>query len=530
MVHTFRRVGAAAVFLLALGVVVDTAAGPSWPMHHGNAAHTGYVPVTLDPTRFSLRWQQLAPGSGTIKPRGLAVADGRVFGVWSGVYASRFVTHLMALDAASGRVLWDQDLGFLLFASAPSHAYGNVYIQIQDGSFGYYLRAYDATSGELAFRQPHTAISKYAPTVQNGIVYVPDGRGLSGYDARTGAPRFFAPMIASPDDHWTPAVDGTQAYAYMGPRSSGFAPAGLFAVDAVSGATAFMIEDPTFAAYFSVRLNLAPVIGGANDVLVIHEEKLISFDLATRQKRWQVQDRFGGQPAVARGVVYALNAGRDCACGNSLNARDEVTGALLWEWRAPETLIWGVIVTDSHALVSSDIATYALDLRSHRVAWSIPIGGDLTLGEGVLYIAQNFGHRLFAVDTMTAAGEPQPDIKVNGVDGPVTLRQGEPLAITLSLDPAARNGQPADWWVYARLPGPDIVSSGPTYWVTPRQGWVRSNVPLRAYDAPLMRLEGFDVGRPATLPRGRYDFVFAIDEPDGAFTGRFFDSVAVTIQ
>ena len=35
---------------------------PAWEMFQGNAAHTGYVPVTIDPTKFATRWLWSAPG------------------------------------------------------------------------------------------------------------------------------------------------------------------------------------------------------------------------------------------------------------------------------------------------------------------------------------------------------------------------------------------------------------------------------------------------------------------------------------
>ncbi len=47
----------------------------------------------------------------------------------------------------------------------------------------------------------------------------------------------------------------------------------------------------------------------------------------------------------------------------------------------------------------------------------------------------------------------QPDIRINGQDGPVTLRQGEILSATIDLQTGAGAGMPADWWVAALAPG-----------------------------------------------------------------------------
>ena len=34
---------------------------PEWATFQGNAAHTGYVPVTIDPNQFATRWQLAVP-------------------------------------------------------------------------------------------------------------------------------------------------------------------------------------------------------------------------------------------------------------------------------------------------------------------------------------------------------------------------------------------------------------------------------------------------------------------------------------
>ena len=43
--------------------------------------------------------------------------------------------------------------------------------------------------------------------------------------------------------------------------------------------------------------------------------------------------------------------------------------------------------------------------------------------------------------------EPIPDIKANGEDGPVTVSAGDPVSVSVNLDPGAWNGRNADWWV-----------------------------------------------------------------------------------
>lgn len=42
---------------------------------------------------------------------------------------------------------------------------------------------------------------------------------------------------------------------------------------------------------------------------------------------------------------------------------------------------------------------------------------------------------------------PVPDLTANGSDGPITIAEGTPLEILLSLDAVDYAGENADWWV-----------------------------------------------------------------------------------
>jgi hypothetical protein len=74
-----------------------------------------------------------------------------------------------------------------------------------------------------------------------------------------------------------------------------------------------------------------------------------------------------------------------------LEARAEDDGELLWWWTPPHAADGGfgseVLLTDTLLFVSTDRATYAIDLVSHKQVWSFPKSGRLALSRnGVLYI------------------------------------------------------------------------------------------------------------------------------------------------
>jgi outer membrane protein assembly factor BamB len=378
------------------------------------------------------------------------------------------------------------------------------------------LNAFNATTGQVVFNAPHQAQWEryYAPTIDAGTVYVNGGTygGMYAFDAFTGVMQWFQPL--NQYDEWTPALDASLAYAYLGEYQPG-----LFAVDRRTGARVFFVPDPDFR-WSGWSMHLAPVVGAMNDVLVISGGRLISFDTANRQIRWQQRAQFSGQPAVARGVIYAFEAG-------SLSARDEATGTELWRWRPPTQFLGGtMIVTDSHVLAHTADVTYAIDINARRAVWSVPISGHLTLADDTLYIAAPNG-TLFALDTGTlAATGPRLDIKANGSDEPIVVRRGQTVSVTIALDPASTDGRSADVWVSAQTGTFTATRS----WFVLGRGWVSSATPLPAFQGALMRVMGHEVLRTTQLPFGQTVFTFAVDAPDGAMTATIFDSVVVTVQ
>ena len=115
---------------------------------------------------------------------------------------------------------------------------------------------------------------------------------------------------------------------------------------------------------------------------------------------------------------------------------------------------------------------------------------------------------------------PDPDIKANGQDGPVTVMASTPISITTSLDPGGLYGKPADWW---------IVASTPWGWYSDAwYGWVSGFYPL--VSDPLFSLPTVEIFY-GNLPVGDYTFYFAVDmSPDGIFDELFYyDGVQVHV-
>jgi hypothetical protein len=103
---------------------------------------------------------------------------------------------------------------------------------------------------------------------------------------------------------------------------------------------------------------------------------------------------------------------------------------------------------------------------------------------------------------------PLPDIRANGLEGPVWSAPTEPVNISVSLFPGNPAGRVCDWWLSAGTP------MG-TYWCSPYPNWNRSSWPLSTGSMGLFAVPSTPIlDRP--LPVGVYTFAFGLDaDPDG---------------
>jgi len=434
-----------------MSVVIRAAGGAEtdaeWETFQADSRHSGHVPIPLDPETFTFKWQKTIVADRSLNP--VTAAGGKVY-VSTLVYFAPGPS-LFALDARDGETLWSKDFGDVFSVNPPAYAYGNVYVQTGRHAGNTFLWAFDANTGSQVFKAPHDAQWEryYAPTIVDDGVYVNGGSygGMYAFDAFTGERRWFRGLLQY--DQWTPAVDGTHAFAYVGGV--------LSAVRRDTGLVDYTITDPHFD-WQGWSMGLAPVLGGMDDVIVVHDDRLLRFGLTSRSIVWEKSRLFRGQPSVADGVVYAIDNG-------GLVAVDQATGADLWSWRpASGSLTGTLIVTGTHVLASTGSATYAVELLSRQQVWSYPLGGALTLGEETLYIASGNGV-LTAISLPEFTQVPVTSLEITGPDVVIEKSTTQYTATVHYADGRVRNRTgPADWSVtgapFASIDGDGLMSTG----------------------------------------------------------------------
>lgn len=378
-----------------LAYTLRVSAVGDWEMHQRDAAHTGYVPVTLNPARFARAWEwKRAAGSepiGGINP--VVAAGGKVF-VTTDVYFGEGL--VLALNEKDGSEAWRRSLGQVPAFGPPAVSGGRVYAAVT-GHEQTALWSFDAAGGEVRAKSgfsgqwPHVM----APTVFRDQVLT--GAGYFGgetyaFSATTGA-RNWVHQAGGAWDMWAPAADETYVYHHNG--------LALYLIERATGATAAKIDDPmgnsSGYAYHGAPLlgskrNAISFAGGAfsgrasSNVEQYEQRVLSSFDLEARRYGWSSASAYLTVPALAEGVLYA---GRNQPA--VLDAMDEASGKVLWNWFPPEsgeTLHRNIIVTRNLLFVSTDRAVYAIDLATKKTVWRHPEPGMLALSAGrTLYIA-----------------------------------------------------------------------------------------------------------------------------------------------
>jgi hypothetical protein len=375
------------------GALAPLAGASDWETFQSNAAHTGYVPVTLDSSAFKARWKLQAPSTAGVQIQfsDIATGGGRIY-TSNGSFFNPNGTSITAYSEADGSKVWTQSYAALRTAGTNPPAYSNGRVYTVAGSQeSTAMYSYDGATGTQLFK---TAMSSQwehylAPTVFNGNVYSDGGSygGLYSFSATSGAQNYFTQLDQY--DGWTPSFDGKNLYTYM----AGF----LKIHDPLTGKVLTTIADPLYS-WNGYTTACAPVIGGGGIVYAGNlsnslSNGIVAFDTIKGSVRWSAAGGFSGNPAYADGYLFTLNNNTA-----SLEVRREGDGVIDWVWNAPATtsgtttgpqavFASDVLLTKNLVFVSTKNSTVAIDRASHAAVWSYKASGKLALSaNGILYI------------------------------------------------------------------------------------------------------------------------------------------------
>lgn len=316
-----------------------------------------------------LAWQ--APlGQSPLWP---AVSDGTT------VYASAQTTNanttvLSAVSATDGHALWSHDFGLVFSIGQPTIDGSRIYIAQCDGASQTYMFNF-SVSGMFSWlvgfdaQWEHFWAPLVAPT---GRMYFDGGTygGLYGLDTNNGTRLFFNSSLEQ-EDQWSPLLLDGMVYTFL--RGN------LRVHDPKDGTILSTVTVSTLGFGAST-----PVSDG-DKIYAVSRPNLYAFSPGAPAPDWTAYDDFIGVPAVANGVVYAIDG------GVRLHARDAGSGAFLWTFPGDDALYYPPVVAGNYVYVASPNVVFAVNLSTHVSDWKATPGGWLSIAGGKLYVAQPDG-------------------------------------------------------------------------------------------------------------------------------------------
>jgi len=378
-------------------------AGPSATTFQVNPAHDGTT--AFDPPlsrRLIELWRYSIAGSLSYP----LIADGRVIVAYSDQPGSNYGEHLVALDEASGAMLWGPiDISGTYYFAGIAYESGRVFAVDFDGL----LQTFDAATGDLdwSVQLPGQYAFTASPSAENGIVYV-GGAGSGGtvyaLDESNGA-LLWTQGVENGDDSSPAIADGSVFVSYACPQ--------VYSFDAISGAQQW---------HYS-----GPCEGGGGATPVVRERRLYVRDWASTPSGYifdsdsgALLDRFDAQtiPAIGADMGYFLQAGTLRGIGLAdLDVR--------WSFAGDGQLGTAPIVVNDFVFIGSEAGTlYALDAASGHVQYSLDTGAPISpTGDGgaAMHSGLSAGDGLVLVPTaagMVAYVEAPDEIFADGFELP----------------------------------------------------------------------------------------------------------------
>lgn len=402
--------------------------GHDWQTVQGDAGHTGFVAVTLDPSKFSPRWVWRSPEISTLTHLlDPVTANDKVFTVavpdqTMGDESTAYVPVLTAIGEADGSAVWQQPLPDA--NSGPNvYGLGDMTAPAINGNVVYLARSANTTGDTGMFFGFNTAdgnteiSSIFSGTPGEFGEYLSAGTSYTtNYLSPYGQSMLLGVRDGSYNKSFVSLSDasGTGSSIWDGCAAVTQSTSGSAAVNAnnkvfISSTSGLILANTCelIASYTSaVDSSDGPtVVPGTSDVIAVGNGNIIDFDVAQKSIKWQLSgsgtsQSFHGSPAVTNGMVYV-------EYGLVLYALRESDGHLMWIWRPDWTdeteFLYNVIATENLVFLSTGRRTYAVDVATHQTVWTYPYPGRLAMSSnGILYIRRGRGPA-FGSDGILAA-------------------------------------------------------------------------------------------------------------------------------
>jgi len=220
------------------------------------------------------------------------------------------------------------------------------------------------------------------------------------------------------------------------------------------------------------------------------------------------------------GTVVAVGDNRECQC--NVSSWTDIVQVAGWNHTVGLKSDGTVVAVGDNTECQCNVSSWT-DIVQVAAGWNHTVGLKSD-GTVVAVGDNNYGQcNLLDWDLGPVLIDPAPDIKANGSDGPVSIPEGDPISVTIELDPGDYPGVQADWWCLAYAPFGWYYYDDTGTWLP--GFYVSYQGPLFSLIPPLEVLSMYG------LPIGGYTFYFGVDSNRNGNLDEplYYDSVEVNI-
>lgn len=302
-------------------------------MYRGGPLHNGQFPGPPPGSYPQLAWRFDTGGEVYSSP---AIADGII-------YIASKSGYLHAIDARSGKELWQVAISDYVTRSSPAVVDGTVYI-----GGGFAFLAIDAKTGQERWRVPVQYSGQATPTVASGMVVVSSQEGyVFGIVAETGEVKWRSPTDGV--TFGTPAVAGSQV---VFGTDAGI----LYNLALTTGKLHWRI--PLAGAIFA-----SPAIEGASVLIPTQAGTLLAIDLETGERLWTAAHGGAETPAIANNLVVLS------ASDGGVYGLDLATGAQRWIYPSGKRTMSAPAISGGTIIMGTGNTLLAIDPTTGKLKW-----------------------------------------------------------------------------------------------------------------------------------------------------------------
>ncbi len=389
------KIGLSLFTLLFITTVHAENAKGLWTTSQGSPAHTGYVNTSVNHDNFKILWKKTFSQPDDIanwmgQP---VITDHLVYFTYADINI-RDHNQLIALNPRTGEQVWQVIISDAAYISDPAYGDDKIYVTVSkpDKSKQHldYLQAYNADNGALIFSTLIPGLNRefISPVVASHHVFISTPGKQWSVNGKTGAIEweqpshsFYTEAAAFENSIARTTDEGIEIFD----QKTGNLTA---SIKSITGEYMHQLYPPIYDA--STRTLYSTVYAEADNPGYPSPNligTLTAYDIDKKSVKWRFRyaPAYFGQPVLSDRRVMHI-PGHDMRY--ELDTSNGVVISTDRRNNYPMTIMTGngYLIMSTIMEHGNDAKTIAYHSYNNKTAWTIPTGGKIAMGNGILYI------------------------------------------------------------------------------------------------------------------------------------------------